>query len=149
MHTDYVDCVQFVGGLILSKSIANTLALWKPQIYSSRKTTTTNILLQHNNNNNNNKRLRNSAALPLRDFALTHCGVWFVRFQTDRAGRMLAIGNTKGDIKIWEVGTHKNPFATLSNAQCTSTIRMVSFSPDGKSIIATCDDSTVWKWDAY
>ena len=124
MHTDYVDCVQFIGDLLISKSTTNLLALWK--------TGTKN------------------GVIPLRDFPLTNCDVWFVRFHTDPLCQMLAIGNTKGEIKIWEIDhfAKKKAFVSLTHSTCTSTIRMVSFSPDGKTLLACCDDSSVWKWNA-
>ena len=124
MHTDYVDCVQFIGDLLISKSTTNLLALWKPGT--------------------------KNGVIPLRDFPLTNCDVWFVRFHTDPLCQILAIGNTKGEIKIWEIDhfAKKKPFVSLTHSTCTSTIRMVSFSPDGKTLLAACDDSSIWKWDA-
>ena len=32
VHADYIDCVKLVGDLILSKSTANKLLLWKPNL---------------------------------------------------------------------------------------------------------------------
>ena len=87
----------------------------------------------------------------LRDFDLRKCAVWFVRFQTDANCRMLAAGNNVGDIKVWDVGASnptKKPFASLNHHHCTSTIRMVSFSPDARCLAAVCEDSSVWMWNA-
>ena len=144
VHTDYVDCVQFVGDLVLSKSISDTIVLWKPDL-SAR---------QHGGKQHNASHHRSrlhSDILVLREFVLNKCDVWFVRFATDPNCRMLAVGNNAGEVKVWDVSS-PNPtrkhFANLTHPGCSGTVRMVSFSPDGRSLVATCDDSTIWKWDA-
>lgn len=144
IHTDYVDCVQFVGDLVLSKSTADRIVLWKPDLSPPSHDDKSTEQTHH--------RLPNRV-VALREFSLTHCDVWFIRFQTDLDCQMLAIGNTRGDVKVWEiagsaVSPTKKHFANLTNNQCASTVRMVSFSPDTRSLVATCDDSTLWKWDA-
>mmetsp|Transcript_24206 Transcript_24206/g.35383 ORF Transcript_24206/g.35383 Transcript_24206/m.35383 type:complete len:592 (-) Transcript_24206:50-1825(-) len=163
VHTDYVDCVQFVGDLVLSKSISNTIALWKP--YLLPQTTGTS---HHHNKLGPQPSIRLcDKVIPLREFKLNNCDIWFVRFATDLPNcNMLAVGNNVGEIKVWEIGPNsinKKSFCNLTlssggnnngagNAsnfcKSTSTVRMVAFSPDGRSLVATCDDSTVWKWDA-
>eukprot|EP00550_Attheya_septentrionalis_P009413 CAMPEP_0198297212 /NCGR_PEP_ID=MMETSP1449-20131203/36033_1 /TAXON_ID=420275 /ORGANISM="Attheya septentrionalis, Strain CCMP2084" /LENGTH=586 /DNA_ID=CAMNT_0043998085 /DNA_START=156 /DNA_END=1916 /DNA_ORIENTATION=- len=142
IHTDYVDCVQFVGDLVLSKSISDTIVLWQPILKERGRS----------NKSGGGHRLPHKV-VALREFTLNKCDVWFIRFRTDAQCRMLAIGNNVGDIKVWEIGgssfnPQKKSFANLSNQLCSSTVRMVAFSPDGNSIISCCDDSTVWKWDA-
>jgi len=157
MHTDYVDCVQFVGDLILSKSITNTISLWKPDLKEAiGETHSFSATTDASSTAKPHKRLpiqQEDVVIPLRDFELSQCNIWFVRFQTDAECTMLAAGNCAGEIRVWEIGgssahSGRKHFCTLTNPMCTSTVRMVSFSPDGNILIATCDDGTVWKWDA-
>jgi len=172
MHTDYVDCVQFVGDLVLSKSITNTISLWKPDLATLLPVTTID---SPSSSTHHHHQYTNAAAqvLSLRDFDLTNCDIWFVRFQANEDCTMLASGNCIGEIRVWEIGGSsyhpcRKHICTLTHPLCTSTVRMVSFSPppppniEGddshnnskrwwgthQCIIATCDDGTVWKWDA-
>jgi polycomb protein EED len=142
IHHDYVDCVEFVGDLILSKSIHNCIVLWKPNLYSLP------II-----------RGKQSHVKPCNDitalweFTMNNCNVWFIRFDTTTNGTLLAVGNRTGQIKVWDIdeqasAVKKKDIPLLRHANCDSTIRMVSFSPDGKSLVATCEDATVWKWSA-
>ncbi len=124
VHTDYIDCVSFVGDLILSKSTTNSISLWKP-IFSDNANVHKFIHLQ--------------------DYAVPDCSQWFIRFATDRKCKMLAVGNGKGDVRIWEIGRVKKPIIFL-NTMCTSIVRMVSFSPSGKAMAAVCDDGSVWNY---
>jgi len=172
MHTDYVDCVQFVGDLILSKSITNTISLWKPDFTAPLPVATMDSPITPTHHHYHHHKNAAAQVLPLRDFELTNCDIWFVRFQANEDCTMLAAGNCTGEIRVWEIGgsSHhpcRKHLCTLSHLLCTSTVRMVSFSPplpsigeddfryngkrreeDSQCLIATCDDGTVWKWDA-
>ena len=141
VHTDYVDCVRFVGDLLLSKSISNTVVLWKPEFTRT---------LRHGTSKPTHQRLPNEV-IALREFTINKCNVWFIRFDTNVDSQMLALGNTVGEIKVWEIDDNpkKKCLANLVQQFCTSTVRMVAFSPDSKCLIAACEDATLWKWDAH
>jgi polycomb protein EED len=140
IHTDYVDCVRFVGDLVLSKSTGGTVVLWKPKFTRT---------VRHGTGKPTHQRLPNEV-IALREFTIHKCDVWYMRFDTDIDCRMLAIGNTVGEIKVWEIDDHpkKKCMALLMQPACASTVRMVAFSPDSTCLIASCDDATLWKWDA-
>ena len=148
VHLDYCDCVQFVGDLVLSKSINDVIILWKP-IFSDSQLKN-NVLINYEGNGKAGVSRIPNEVQPLREFVLNKCDIWFIRFQTDADCRMLAIGNNIGEIKVWDICT-PNPtkkfLARVDHQTCCSPIRMVSFSPDGRSLASVCDDSTVWKWD--
>lgn len=77
VHKHYVDCVMWVGDLLLSKSVHNRIFLWEPGAD------------------------RESLASPaneytlLEEYVLDVCNVWFIRFAMDRNRRLLACGNDK------------------------------------------------------
>lgn len=134
-----VDCIKFVGDLILSKSTTNTISLWKSQI----------PLAEFTPSLSEQRGLQCSSITHLRDFNIRKCDIWFIKFEVDASCSLLAIGNCVGDIRVWDIaGATNRHFCTLSNPLCYATIRKVSFSPDGNCLIAVCDDGTVWKWDA-
>jgi len=128
-----VDCVQFVGDLILSKSTTNVIALWKPDLSTSK--TTANCF---------DPTKCNDTFLHLADYDCKSCDVWYVRFGKNKECNMLAIGNKTGDLRLFHIDTRTYyNFATFNTS---STVRQVSFSPDSSSLIVVCDDSTVWRW---
>jgi len=142
-HTDYVDCVQYVGDLILSKSITNTILLWKPDLSQARVPDSTV------------RPPRSANIIPLREFSLSNCECWFIRFHTDDNCRLLSIGNNVGEIKVWDIDGRceglqtKKSLTNITHKDCQGkTIRMVAFSPDGDSLVACCDDSSVLMWNA-
>ena len=128
----------------------NSIALWKP--YFTTDDDQDKGLGNKTNKGGSptkKKSLSHSAKcssefLHLRDFECADCDVWYVRFGTNIDCTMLAIGNNKGDLRIFHMDSASQ--ARFSNANSTSTVRQVSFSPDNKSIIIVCDDSTVWRW---
>jgi len=149
-HTDYVDCVQFVGDLILSKSVNNKVVLWKPLTNNEKDDKSTVYATQ---------RVPSSIQF-LREFKLDHCDSWFVRFASQSPyHHLLALGNQIGDVKVWNIGGKEEDDCcnlttsgwlgggTVSN-DAPSTVRMVAFNPHGSSLVAVKDDSTVWMWDA-
>lgn len=100
----------------------------------------------------------------LREFTLDHCASWYVRFESPPPRhRILALGNERGEVKVWHVGGGKEegngchpgqaPFCNLTTSgwfNCAadqSTVRMVAFNPHGSHLVAVKDDSTVWMWE--
>lgn len=157
VHTDYVDCVQFVGDLILSKSVHNKVVLWKALLDKA----------DNEDEESAESGLRiPSAILYLREFSLSHCDSWFIRFHSPPPyHRVLALGNQKGEVKVWHIGGEKGchpdqkfycdlttsgigGLRTSNAASGAATVRMVKFSPDISSLVAVCDDGTVWVWDS-
>jgi polycomb protein EED len=140
IHTDNVDCVRFVGNLVLSKSTGGTVVLWKPQFTRT---------VRYGTSKPTHQRLPNEV-IALREFTINRCDVWYMRFHTDIDCRMLAIRKTMGEIKVWEIDDNpkKKCMALLVQPACASTVRTVAFSSDSACLIALCDDATLWKWDA-
>lgn len=81
VHKHYVDCVMWVGDLLLSKSVHNRMFLWEPeQDRESLASPATEYTL-------------------LEEYVLDVCNVWFIRFAMDRNRRLVACGNDKVRIK--------------------------------------------------
>lgn len=77
VHKHYVDCVMWVGDLLLSKSVHNRMFLWEPgSDRESLASPASNYTL-------------------LEEYVLSVCNVWFIRFAMDRARRLVACGNDK------------------------------------------------------
>ena len=148
VHLDYCDCVQFVGDLVLSKSINDVIILWKP-IFSASQLTN-NVLINYEFSEKAGASRIPNEVQSLREFVLNKCDIWFIRFKTDTDCRLLAIGNNIGEIKVWDICTSnptKKYLAKVDHHACCTPVRMVAFSPDGRSLASVCDDATVWKWD--
>lgn len=125
IHADYVDCVRLIGDLILSKSTENKVIFWKP----------------------NPSRGKDSVTI-LREFQHKDAELWFLKFGLDTQLEMLAVGNKKGVISIFDVDSEsERPLCKLSHSRCKSTIRQTCFSRKGNTMIACADDSVVWRWD--
>ena len=123
VHSDYVDCVRWVGNLLLSKSTGNEILLWKPD--STR---------------------RKDAATILRSYVFTDANIWFVRFALDADCTLLAVGNKSGKLYVWDVDS-PGCSCKLQHPQSKVTVRQTALSPDGSILIGVCDDSTIWRWD--
>jgi WD40 repeat protein len=67
----------------------------------------------------------------------------FMRFSPD--GKILALGQDNGTIKLWDVGNDK-AIATLSGH--TGRVESLAFSADGKMLASGSEDKTVKIWDA-
>eukprot|EP00945_MAST-04E_sp_MAST-4E-sp1_P003401 g3401.t1 len=128
VHSDYVDCVRWMGDLLLSKSTGNKICLWKPAP----------------------ARGPDSASI-LREFTMTDAEIWFVRFEADNNLDGLACGNRCGQVFLWNIHDNDDiqvkPMACLTHIKCTATVRHVAFSPDRKTILACCDDGSLWRYD--
>ena len=72
---DYVDCVRWIGDLLLSKSTESLIRLWKP-----------------------NPARKPDAAMILREFKVDDANIWFVRFEHDPYCQRLVCGNQSGRV---------------------------------------------------
>jgi len=143
VHQNFVDCVRFVGDAVLSKSVDSRILLWLPESDPGR-----------------------AQAGHFRQLALCElqeADLWFTRFGLDARRRLLACGNSQGGVRLWDV--HCSPPRLLAQLSCRRTeaarkgkgppvappplpVRQCWPSPDGRTLLACCEDGTLWRWDA-
>ena len=153
------DCVQFVGDLILSKSVQNVVVLWQPVVTNEDFETFNTIYPNYiNENRKNNDRIK-SKVIFLRDFTVNNCDNWFIRFGSSSPyNEILAMGNQNGEVKVWRLmGSEDDDkdeeyFGDNEGLLCKlktggSTVRMVAIAGT-ECLVAVCDDSSVWIFEA-
>lgn len=126
VHDNYVDCVRFVGDMVLSKSVRNRLLLWRPE---------------------DDPRRKKDAVRVLHEYHIHAADIWFMRASVDLDGRFIACGNRLGNVFVWD--NHHEPFPSVTKLvepQCTRAVRQTAISADGRRIVACCDDASVWRW---
>ena len=121
VHSDYVDCVRWVGNQLLSKSTKNEVVLWKPFPQRGRDHFTL-----------------------LKRFPFPDGDIWFIKFATNPAATAMAVGNKHGRLFMWDLNA-KAPQGQIGGAaaapvrchklehiKCRRTVRQVAFGPDGR-----------------
>ncbi|XP_024967288.1 polycomb group protein FERTILIZATION-INDEPENDENT ENDOSPERM isoform X1 [Cynara cardunculus var. scolymus] len=140
IHTNYVDCIRWLGDFILSKvndcliqSVDNEFILWEPKMKEQSPGEGTVDILQK--------------------YPVPECDIWFIKLSCDFHYNTAAIGlynsgNREGKIFVWELQTSPpSLIARLSHVQSKSPIRQTAMSFDGSTILSCCEDGTIWRWD--
>ena len=142
VHTDYVDCVRWVGDHLISKSTKNQVKMWRPAVHRSK-----------------------DAVTILETYAVPSTSIWFLRMDLDARREYIAVGNTAGDIYLWKLEEDNNKNGSTNKPITMETrikrrrrkvvhphgpitsMRAVAFSPSGSVLICVCDDSSVIRYD--
>ena len=155
------DCVQFVGDLILSKSVQNVIVLWQPVVTNEDFEAFNTIYPNYiNENRKSNDRIK-SKVIFLRDFTVNNCDNWFIRFGSSSPyNQILAVGNQNGEVRVWKLmggddDEEDQEYFNGSNEGLLckelktggSTVRMVAIAGT-ECLVAVCDDSSIWMFEA-
>ncbi|XP_052241311.1 polycomb protein EED-like [Dreissena polymorpha] len=133
IHRNYVDCVRWLGDFVLSKSCENCIILWKAGSLEERSW-----------------RVKEGRVSMLHRFDYRDCDIWYMRFSLDAQQKMMALGNQVGRVFVWDIDVEDPVLAkcsVLTHNKCYSAVRQTCFSPDGETLLAVCDDGTIWRWD--
>lgn len=141
IHRNYVDCVAWYGNFILSKSCENTIVCWRPGKLES----STDLNLP-------TKYTTDTTCTILENFDVKNCDIWFLRFSIDSSMKYLALGNKIGKTYIFDLDSHDHDSKPiekylLSHPKCQSSIRQTCFSNNANTLICSCEDGTIWRWD--
>ncbi|KAL4423581.1 hypothetical protein ABPG77_004621 [Micractinium sp. CCAP 211/92] len=138
VHWNYVDCVRWLGDYVLSKSVDNTIAIWRPDTSTPQHARDGDVeLLQ-------------AGVLQLED-----CGqVWWLRFALDYWCTTLAIGTNRGKVLVFDPhAVQPHPKARLrarrsqNKEQRAPLVRQTAVSYDGSIIVACHEDGSVTRYD--
>ena len=143
--------MQFVGDLILSKSVQNVIVLWQPVVTNEDFEAFNTIYPNYVNENR----------IFLRDFTVNNCDNWFIRFGSSSPyNEILAMGNQNGEVRVWKlmggeddeedqeyfIGSNEGLLCKELKAG-GSTVRMVAIAGT-ECLVAVCDDSSIWMFEA-
>ncbi|KAL4233600.1 hypothetical protein ACF0H5_008281 [Mactra antiquata] len=133
IHRNYVDCVRWLGNFVLSKSCENCIILWKAGTLNTMdwRPNATTVSILHR-------------------FDYKECDIWYMRFSLDSQQKVMALGNQVGRIYVWDIDVDDPALAkctVLTHNKCYSAVRQTCFSPDGDTLLAVCDDGSLWRWD--
>ena len=132
VHRNYIDCVRWLGQLVLSKSCENAIVLWKPPGMGD-------------DDDGGNV---DSTPIVLHTFEMNNCEIWYLRFALDYFQTVLACGNQAGRVFLWDLEADKiDSPVQLIHPKCDAPIRHVGFSRCGNIMVTVSDNATVWRWD--
>ena len=147
-----------MGDLILSKSVQNIVVLWKPIVTSEDFEAFNTMYPNYINEIRKNSNRIKSKIMFLREFTLASCENWFIRFGSSPCNEILALGNLKGEVKVWKLMgsedddedlgcfSDKNEGLLCKLKTGGSTVRMVAIA-GLECLVAVCDDSSIWMFN--
>ncbi|XP_060556108.1 polycomb protein EED-like [Ruditapes philippinarum] len=133
IHRNYVDCVRWLGNFVLSKSCENCIILWKAGTLEDKEW-----------------KVKEGKVSVLHRFDYKECDIWYMRFSLDAQQKTMALGNQVGRIFVWDIDVEDPVLAkcsVLTHPKCYSAVRQTCFSPNGDTLLAVCDDGSIWCWD--
>ncbi|KAI9909788.1 hypothetical protein PsorP6_010273 [Peronosclerospora sorghi] len=80
VHAEYVECVRMVNDLVLSKSTGNKVIFWKPNPSRGKDTVTV-----------------------LSEYHYKDAELWFMKFGLDSRLEVMAVGNKKGVVSVFDL----------------------------------------------
>lgn len=80
-------------------------------------------------------------------FNVENCNYYFTRFATTYDRSILALGNSVGNVRLWNldcVNPRRIPTELLTHKKCKKNVRDLSFSRCGRDLIFCSDDGVIW-----
>ncbi|KTW30002.1 uncharacterized protein T551_01946 [Pneumocystis jirovecii RU7] len=152
IHTNYVDCVEFYGDLIFSKSAEEgRIILWKILGFDSNKDPPPLEYAPTAHEWSETRSSFGNGLQKLLQFMVLDCNPWYMRFAIWNSyigghfQTFLAIGNLKAKIFIWDISenlkykdayTLIKPHIILAIPKNSITVRQLSINQDGTCLIA-------------
>eukprot|EP00531_Pseudo-nitzschia_arenysensis_P010784 CAMPEP_0116115030 /NCGR_PEP_ID=MMETSP0329-20121206/292_1 /TAXON_ID=697910 /ORGANISM="Pseudo-nitzschia arenysensis, Strain B593" /LENGTH=436 /DNA_ID=CAMNT_0003608441 /DNA_START=385 /DNA_END=1695 /DNA_ORIENTATION=+ len=149
VHSNIVDCVAWLGDLVLSKSIFDEIVLWQPIIHPEMGPLSTGSPTE-------------SSIVPIKKFnyyTRQDASYYFVRFAltVGDESSLLAVGNPFGRVFLWDLEDFDNESHTQllrtntgkpnRGTRQKAIMRGVAFSPDGKTLIGCDSVGSVLFWE--
>uniref|UniRef100_A0A7E4UY95 WD_REPEATS_REGION domain-containing protein n=2 Tax=Panagrellus redivivus TaxID=6233 RepID=A0A7E4UY95_PANRE len=144
LHTNYVDCVKFMGNHIITKSCEPSMWLFKFGEFDDPSPCGRGI----------HKR-EETLAQPIAQLHVPHTDMWYIKFAMTNGppGKAwVACGNQVGEVHLWDL--HKIPITSdsnfvLKNAHLPKLIRVVDFNRAGDVMLAAGSDGRITRYDAW
>ena len=154
LHSNKVDCVAWLGDLVLSKSIFDEIILWQPIIDNDSSCISTGSPSK-------------SSIVPIKFFRYkSNNDFYFLRFGltlTDCFSPLLAVGNSCGQVYLWDLDDLDNDchteILTTGPSKSKSSksskrkegnktiVRGLAFSPDGEILVGCDAAGSVFQWE--
>ena len=150
VHSNYVDCVRWVGDLLLTKSVDSKILMWRP-VFEPRPAPQPPAWIADSEGL--------STAMPphpygqgdmelLQSYVFSDCSIWYMRFGLDFGCNTLAVGTVDGRVYVWDVRASPPSTAIkLSLPRCKRPVRMVAPSFDGRMLIVCADNGCIYRFD--
>lgn len=139
VHKHYVDCVSWVGDLIMSKSLHCGLLLWEPLGYAEGLASPA------------------SEFCVIMEYKIEHASAWFIRFGFDSSRQMVACGNEHGVVYVFKIDDFPSrvqsvvwPSKKSGNSKPptdNNAVRQCAFNHDASILLAVEDNSSVSQYE--